>query len=146
MATPRIQTYNPADVIVTFGGQALTGFGQEVVRVERVSPTFVDEAGADQEVVRVNQNDRRGIVTVTLIQSSPSNLYLTGLQLGDEASGAGILPLQVKDNGGNDLHSAPTAWIEGPPRVTYNKGVEQREWVFRTNDLRMFVGGSAQTV
>lgn len=137
-----IETYNPKDIDIIIAGVIMSGFSDDKVRVFRESDAWEDEAGADGEVVRYATNDKRGEIEITLQQTSSSNLVLSGLAKADELSGAGTFPAIVKDNRGNDLHVAPTAWIKQIPEAKYSKGVNTRVWRIRTDNLTNFLGGS----
>lgn len=140
----RIDTYDPKDIILTVAGAIITGYAQDTfVAVDRESNQVEDEVGAEGDVARRITNDKRGSITVTILQTSPANLILSGLARVDELSGDGIFPVIVKDNRGNDLHVAPNSWIQKMPNTVYRAGIEAREWVIRTSNLQMIVGGSA---
>ncbi len=139
----QVDTYDPKDIIVIAAGAIITGYAQDsFVTVERESNQVEDEAGAEGDVVRRLTNDRRGSITITLLQTSRSNLIFSALARADELSGNGIFPVLVKDNRGNDLHIAPNSWIQKMPTTAYRAGVEGREWIIRTGNLQMVVGGS----
>jgi Protein of unknown function (DUF3277) len=136
-------TYDPSQIVVSVAGKVLTGFAPDaVVTVERMTETWHDENGVDGEVVRIARNDRRGKITVHLMQTSTSNLVLSGLINVDELTGANTFPVLVKDNLGNDLHSAGIAWLSKPATAKYGKEQSSREWEIHCADLRMLLGGS----
>lgn len=137
-----LETYDPKKIDVIIAGNIISGFGDEVVSVERDADAFEDDIGAQGDVVRYATNDKRGLITITLLQTSASNLSLSALAKADELSGAGIFPAAVRDNGGQDLHLAAQAWIRKVPKATYKKGVEMRVWEIRTNNLVNFLGGA----
>lgn len=142
--TDRVDTIDPKDVILTVDGKIITGYGQDTyIEVDRDSNQVEDEVGAEGDVTRRITNDRRGTITISLLQTSPSNLILSTLARLDEISGDGIFAVIIKDNRGNDLHMAPNSWIQKMPRVTYRAGVEVRVWPLRTSNLQMIVGGAA---
>ena len=136
-----LQTYDPKEVIVSVNGQLITGFSDEVVTVLRAEDSVRDEVGADGEVVRILQNDRRGEIRISLLPTSASNLVLSALQNADEVTGGSVFPILVQDNRGNDLHAAGEAWIMKPPDAQYNKNAPARVWIIRAADLRMVHGG-----
>ncbi len=136
-----VQTYDPKEIIVTVGGQIISGFSEDVVTVTRVEDAVIDEVGADGEVIRILSNDRRGTVTISLLPTSASNLVLSVIANADELGGGNVVPLLVKDNRGNDLHVGAEAWIVKQPDAIYNKSNQPREWELRVADLRMVVGG-----
>lgn len=141
--TNRVDTIDPKDVSVIVGGKIIDGFGQDQIVVDRESNQVEDEIGADGDVARRITNDRRGTITITLLQTSRSNLVLSGLAIADELSGNITFPVVIKDQRGNDIHIAANAWIQKMPRTVYRMSVESREWTLRTNYLSMFVGGAA---
>jgi len=136
-----MQTYDPKDIIITYGGTILSGFSEDVVTVERAEDQVTDEIGADGEVVRILSNDRRGNIRIFLLPTSPSNLVLSVVANLDELTGAGVKAILVQDNRGNDLHTAAECWIQKQPETIYNKTASPRVWNLRCGDLRMVVGG-----
>lgn len=138
-----VDTYDPKDITVTIAGRIITGFADDVVTVERETNQVEDEAGADGDVTRWITNDKRGTITVSLLPTSSDNAFLSALMIADEETGDGIFPMLIKDQRGLDLHAAPNAWVQQAPRMVYRKGVEAREWRFRTNRLQIFAGGAS---
>lgn len=140
----QVDTYDPKDVSLVVAGAIITGYAQDTfIQVDRESNQVEDEVGAEGDVARRITNDKRGSITITLLQTSRSNLILSGLARADELSGDGIFPTIVKDNRGNDLHVGANSWIQKMPQTTYRAGIEAREWVIRTSNLQMIVGGAA---
>jgi len=138
-----LETYDPKDIEVIVSGLIIAGFADEKVTVERTADGVTSEAGANGDVCRVINNDKRGAITITLQQTSKSNAVLSALYKADEFSGTGVFPVMVKDTRGNDLHIAAQAWIKKIPTAGYNKSVGTRVWVIETNNLQNFVGGAA---
>lgn len=141
--TNRVDTIDPKDVSVIVSGKIIGGFAEDQIAVDRESNQIEDEIGADGDVARRVTNDRRGTITITLLQTSRSNLILSGLAVADELSGSVIFPVVIKDQRGNDVHIAANAWVQKMPRTVYRMGIESRVWTLRTNYLNMFVGGAA---
>jgi len=139
----QVDTYDPKEISVIVAGKVITGFAEDVVRVARESNQVEDEVGADGDVARRITNDRRGSFTITLLQTSRSNLILSGLARVDELSGDGIFPVIIKDLRGNDLHIGANSWIQKQADSVYRSGIESREWVIRTNNLNTVVGGAS---
>jgi hypothetical protein len=140
-----VKIYDPGSVIVVFGTLNLSGFSDgTMVRVERDEDAFTKKVGADGECTRTRNRNRCGSVTVTLMQSSASNLALAALLTADELTpgGTSILPITVKDNQGNSLHTALDAWIRKTPSAEYAKEVGSREWVIDTGKMVNIEGGN----
>lgn len=137
-----VVTYDPTQVIVTVNGSTLSGFVDGTfVAVERAVETFSKVVGAYGEVARVKSADRSGTMTLTLMQSSNSNLVLNALANQDEQSSTGVVPIQVKDLSTNGAVFAAEGWIKGKPKVEWGKEMSNREWVFELASVAITPGG-----
>jgi len=137
--------YDPADVLFVFAGIPISGYADGTfVTAERNNDSFNLNVGSNGDATRAKSNDKSGVVTFTLIQSSASNAALSAILAIDEntPSGDGIGPILIKDGQGDTLIAAETAWLRKPANVTYAREAETREWVLETDNLQMFVGGS----
>lgn len=138
------RTYDSCEVIVSVGGQPLTGFAQSSkVTVERDEDAFTKYIGVDGEVSRSKNCNKAGTVTITLAQTSPSNDLLSELALNDEAANSGVVPILIRDLNGTTLATAPDAWVRKLPSAEFGKEIGEREWVFDCGRLNLFVGGAA---
>ena len=136
-------TYDPRQVALIVGGHQVTGLADGTfLEWTPEGQDWEDISGADGHVARSKTNDRRGTLTLTLAQTSPSNEILSALLTADRADGRGVVPVLVKERGANapTLLSSAGAWIMQPPDVTYNKEVGEREWQLR-GAWDVFVGG-----
>ncbi len=137
-------TYNPKNVLVTWGAVLFSGFADGThINAARNNQTVNTVVGSTGDGARAISNDRSGIVTLTLLQTSSVNALLTAALLLDEASGDGISPMLIKDLGGLDLVKASAMWIQKPSDL--NRGREIGDgnmvWVFETTDLDILSGG-----
>lgn len=139
-----MKTYDPGQVIVTFGSIVLTpGFGEDTfLAYEPADKLFSTKVGASGEVVRSRSRNKSGTFTATLLQSSLVNDLLTAIAAGDALAGTGVLPLQVKDLNGTTLLVAKNAWIEDRPHTEFSKEAGEREWVFAGEEFVEFHGGA----
>jgi len=136
-------TYDPSQVSVTLGEILMSGFAEDsMIEAERPEPTYADVAGADGQVTRAKTSDKRGTVTIHLMQSSDTNDLLSALHIADEQSNAGVRPLMIKDMSGTTVLSASHAWIERPAAANFAKGAGERVWVIKCARLEFFVGGN----
>ena len=138
-----LETFDPKNIELIVAGNLITGFSDDMVSADRDANLFDDDAGAQGDVVRFANNDKRGLITVKLLQTSKSNLFLSGLAKADEFTGLGVFPVVLKDTRGNDLVVAAQAWIRKIASISYKRGVEVREWEIRTNNIQIVVGGAA---
>lgn len=114
------------------------------IEVTRLTDTWVDVSGTGGGVARAKQLDRRGTITVTLLQTAPVNAALSAMAVLDENTegGAGVLPSLVKDRVGLSLYEGLESWVVKMPDVTLEKGVTARQWQIRCAVLEMFEGGN----
>ncbi|NIQ97427.1 MAG: DUF3277 family protein [Desulfuromonadales bacterium] len=141
----RTTTYDPSQVIVTFGSLQLRGFQDGTfIKCARAEAKYTTKAGADGETARTRNLNRAGTVEVTLLQTSVSNAELLAKHIADENSAGGLTPepLVVKDLNGNSLTVAGEAWIEKAPNEEYAKEVGGRVWIFGTGNLRLGPAGN----
>lgn len=133
--------YSPADVIVAWNGVQLLGYANDTfVTVARAEDGFTTVVGAGGDVVRTQNLNRMGTVTVTLLEESPSNAYLTTAALQDELFGLSRGPLLVKNIRGTLICTADVSWIKKIADVEYAKESGQRQWAFDCASL-IFAGG-----
>lgn len=144
---PRVKTYDPKKVIIVFGTKQLTGFADGTfVSIETQGDGVTAIVGCDQEVVRsIAPDNILKNITVTLLQSSDSNDYLSLIQDSDNQSGNGILPMAIKDLSGRSLMVTDQAWIQKKPSFSRGKsaGDGSTQWSFQAvvADEAFLVGG-----
>jgi len=140
-----VRQYDPAEVLVTVDGQAITGFADGTfVETARNSDLFELTVGADGEATRTKSNDLSGRITITLQQTSPSNDILNDLATADEQSNQGVFGSQIRDNSGGTLASGQRSWIVKKPDAAFAKTTENRVWIIETNELVYDVRGNAE--
>lgn len=139
-----VKTYNFGEVDVIFAGIPFEGFADGTgVLVARNNPSSTDVVGSDGEGARAMSNDKSGTVTVTLLQTSATNLALSAISKADEdGGGKEIHSLMVKDGSGFSVASAETAWLEKIADAEYAKEITNRTWVIKTDNLDSVVGGN----
>lgn len=139
----KVKTYDPKLVTVIFGGVPISGFADGTfVTVTPAAERFTKTVGADGEVSRAKSNDKTAEVALTLIQTSPSNDYLSSILAIDNASNLGKLPLQIVDLSGTTVQSWSEAWLKQPPDLEFSKETGERAWMFDTGqpDVENFGG------
>ncbi len=139
-------TLDPKEIIVIINGLTASGFGEEKVRVARLEDAVTSLSGADGEALRMLSNDRRGLITVTLLPNASFNLTLSALGNLDALTGGGTFPILIKNNLGLDLYASPTAWVRRIPEGIFSKTIEPRVWEIDCIELAMVHGGIAAAV
>jgi Protein of unknown function (DUF3277) len=131
---PTVKTYNPSRVTVIMNGFPMSGFADGTfVAIAMTADGIVTQVGADGEIARAINTDRRCTVTISLQQTSPANLYLSGLfQMDTLTCGGTIGPIMVQDLCGETLFMASQAWVVKPADVEFAKEISTRAWQIET--------------
>lgn len=139
----QVRTYDPKQVIVTFGTIAMMGYAEGTfISIERNGQLFEKSRGSDGSVDRTNKNAFDFSVTLTLKQTSPTNQLLSAVAAADQLSNLGVLPLVIKDLNGATVFTAPQAWIQSDPNDEFGDTSGSREWVFDTGPAAKLTGGN----
>lgn len=137
------KTYDPKDYSLIVGGHIVEGFADGTfMTVSRNNDTFALTMGADGEGARAKSNDTSGTFVFTLLQTSRSNAVLSSFHNADELNNGGQVPVLVKDNNGDTVLEASTAWVRKPADVELAKEITSREWTLESDKLTMVVGSS----
>ena len=136
------KTYSFKHTNVLVGGFKIGGFGEEGgVTVTRAEGKWVMTPGADGRVSRSYVASDAGTIAITLMQTSESNATLSQILATDTTTLRAQFPVFIQDTLGGSAYSATDCWIQGPPEVTLNKGVEEYTWTIDCADLAMYVAG-----
>lgn len=130
--------YNSREVLISFGGVEIVGFGEDtMVSWEWDSEFTTDKVGVDGKVSASKTNDYRGTVTFTLMQTSPSNAVLAAFaaQRRFGTSSIGVSSLHVEDLLSGESLTAPNAWVLVPPSGELGSEAGEREWQIRCEQL-----------
>lgn len=137
--------YDPNEISVSLAGVPLSGFADgEFISIAMESDAFSDVVGTDGEVSRSKSNDRRATITISLMQTSPSNDRLSALHNLDLAAnnGAGVGAFLVRDRNGTSVFEADECWIMKAPDVSFDRTATSREWTLRAASLNRFDGSN----
>ena len=131
-------TYDPKKVIITFGGVPIDGYtdGTFVDVTPNDADGFKKKVGANGGVAWAKSADNTHQITISLMQSSVSNQYLSGIRNMDKLTGKGLLPLVITDVNGGSLQFWPLARIKGDPSSWgYGNELTERQWVIDTGQI-----------
>ena len=103
-------------------------------RTATVSPK---KTGCDGEIARSISPDNTYKVKLTLLQTSDSNSYFSGMVNLDRDTGNGLFPILIKDLKGGLVFSTEAAWCVKKAPVTRGKETNNREWELDTGDATM---------
>jgi len=141
--TQQVDTYAPQDINLVVGGKIITGFSDDMIMVSYEVNQVEDEAGADGEVARRIVHDTRATITVSLQQTSSSNLVLSLLANADRLSGDGVVPFVLKNNRGDDLVVGGSAWVQKQADMGFKNAFEPRVWLIRSAYTQMVNAGAS---
>jgi len=143
MADQNVRTFDPKQVIITFGPVIITGFAEGTfITIVQSGPSFEKVKGADGSINRINKNANDHTATMTLQETSISNDALSTIHIADKLSNTGKHPLTVTDLSGTSKFFAPQAWITQPPDAEKADVLSTREWAFDTGIAAHFIGGN----
>ena len=136
-----IKTYNPSQVLVIMNGVPMSGYADGTfVNITMQSDGITTQVGADGEIARAVNTDRRCTVTVTLQQTSPSNAILSSFFSMDLLTCGGTIgPLMVQDLCGETIFMASQAWVVKPADVEFSKEISSRAWQIETAAPSVYV-------
>jgi hypothetical protein len=145
-------SYAPSEVVVIIS-QESSGFSHQIVggaegtfvKVSRDSDTWTHVTSVDNFATRVHSANDSGKITLTLMQSSPSNDILTAVYNRDKAlkNSSGLFTITVKDGSGRSVDFAQEAYISNFPERDYDQTLSNREWVISCTNLQSYVGGNS---
>lgn len=145
MPTPKLTTYSADEVSVTLGSILVDGFADGTfVTLEQETETFGKVVGSDGKVSRFKTLNRSGSVTISVMQTSLSNDLLNALHIldRDAPNGAGIVPMTIRDRSGRSVYFAAQAWIAAPPKPTFGREVESRDWTIHFAEIERTDAGN----
>lgn len=140
-----VRTYNPSRIVIIVHGLPMTGYADGTfVNITMPSDGITTSVGADGEIARAINPDRRCTVTITLQQTSPSNDFLSTIFNMDILTcGGHVAPILIQDLCGETLFSASSCWVVKPADVEFSKEISNRAWQLQTGNPAFYtVGGN----
>jgi hypothetical protein len=113
-------------------GAGQSGYADgEFFTAKQLKPSFTFVEGTDGSVARSKTNSRMIEMTLSFLQTSANNSYLSTLLQADENTpgGIGIGSFVLKDLQGTTLIACTRCWITTPADVNLNRGAEPRKWM-----------------
>lgn len=96
MATNKVRTYNPKEVVIAAGSHIVTGIADDsFISIEANGDGITKKVGCDGEIVRSVSPDSTFKVKIVLLQTSESNAFFSRKVDQDRETGDGLFPLYV---------------------------------------------------
>lgn len=123
-----LKTYDVRDITVTVNGNIISGYASDaVVEIEPNSDNYTSFTGADgDDHTRSRNNDKAGMIRITLAQTSLSNSVLNGLRKLDRQDNSGTFDISVDAPDGS--YTGVDAYINIDPTATYTNEAGNRVW------------------
>ncbi len=136
------KAFDPAQCTFTLGGIELKGYAPGSKITAAFPELYNMVVGLDGEVARGKTNNKTSQWKVSLLQTSVSNrTMMTLFSADDGAPGGLIFPLFYKNNSGDTLITAASAWIVGMPEHAIAAEVGVNEWTVQCGETITYIGG-----
>ena len=133
MGAGRIKTYNPKEVIVSFGNHMANGYADDsFISIEPNGDGITKKVGCDGEIARSITPDNTYVIKATFLQTSLTNSWLQSRHNYDQQTGNGMFPILIKDLRGGMVFSTDAAWVTKSTPRGFGKETNNREWEINT--------------
>lgn len=140
-----VKTFDPNQLTISIGAHIASGFSPDtMLTVEMADVVFNTAVDANGNSYRYKVNNNDGIVTLSILDGSPTNNVLSTFYNTDRQTNAGTFYFMIKDNLGSTLIESAGAYVESVPPVSFGTDVNTRDWVIRITNAGWFVGGFSQ--
>ena len=137
-----LRQFDPKNFEMILAGYRIEGYDLEFFSVETDFNRYSLVQGIDGDAARVRNKLRSGTITIRLLQSSPSNNFMSYTSIIDELSGVGVLPFVAKERGfGGSTIVAPSCFITKIPDPTFGVTHQAREWRLRSDNIFIYLAG-----
>lgn len=122
--------YNAKDTTVTVNGVNITGFGEDMLTIEKDEELFTTSVGAQGDVVKSEINNPLGSATLTVQVTSPQYAYLISL-----AKQSDPFPFWYTNKSLGERSGGTMANIKNYPSIDRGSEAEEGEFEFQIFDL-----------
>lgn len=122
--------YNAKDTTVTVNGVNITGFGEDMLTIEKDEELFSTSVGAQGDVVKSEINNPLGTSTLTVQVTSPQYPYLLKL-----AKQSDPFPFWYTNKSLGERSGGTMANIKNYPEIVRGAEAEDVEFEFQIFDL-----------
>ena len=124
-------------------GDPIKGYAADsFVEIKPLGGGVVPQVGIDGEVTRLVSTDETHEITLTLMQTSESHIYLLERWRKDREDGSGIFTIGVRDGSVQAEHYSHKAWIKNLPEYQYGREAGEFKWTIVTADLNTSIDGA----
>lgn len=134
----KLRSYDPTCVKFIWNGHIFVGFAEGTfIEASRDEDNFSNTYGGDGSLARTKTTNRGGTITLTLQQNSPSNKYLSGIQIADDNTcGLTTGEAIVEDRSEGNIMTGSNVAIMTPASMAYADDQSPKTWVFHAEYLQ----------
>jgi hypothetical protein len=134
-------TYIPSKVDIEISGYKVSGHTEVSFQLD--NPQFTTVKGIRGRNTRIRSKNSSGVLTLGILQTSPTNDLLSEILKKDLQYGTGRLVIKIKDQSGSSLFFCDEAYIAGFPALSFSDKAGTRTWTINclTVPLDQFVVG-----
>ena len=129
-----VATYDAKDTTVIIDGTYITGFGEDMISVEKEEDFFAPSVGAQGDVVKSVVNNSLGTMSIFIQRTSPSKAFLMGL-----AKRTDEFPIWAINKKLGERVGGTKASMLSFPEFASGAEAEDMEFVFQIFDLEFQV-------
>jgi len=123
--------YSFDNVQLVVAGLWITGFaeGDDAIMIEPNVDVNSNVFGAGGDATNIESTNRGGVMTVKLLQTSPSNAVFSGLLAKQRAGGGADFPVALTDlSNPGELVASAHCTLQRWPSIAYGEGHNSRDW------------------
>lgn len=142
-----MKVYSFKNTIVVVNGVEITGWseGDDVIKISRLNDSASHKIGADGGMMMSISADKSGEFTFKLMQTSPSNKFLSSLMALQEGGALTFIPVSVlfQDLFRQDRAAGTAGYLKKPADISRGKEGQEQEWTIVVERLDMLMGDPA---
>lgn len=145
-----LKKYNPKKINAGWTPTTAAGVPTAIAFLGYMDGTFIDveyaedavtpHVGSQGDVSLVLNANRMAVVTITLVQGSPTNELLSKFVPNAKTNSLPTGPFAMADLNGTTLVSGKDAFIRKTAKVEFGKSITGRQWVIVIPDADINVG------
>ena len=125
---------------VILGSQEITGFHENGIEVTPDGEGYTKTVGIDGFVVFNDDANESATFTLNLLQTAPSNGYLSGIFIAAKEGGVVEHPFLIRDENSNTIYTSPNAVVKQIPPSTKVGEVDVLPWQILCGKVVSFEG------
>lgn len=139
-----MQVYSFLNLAVLVNGAQLFDWPEDddSIQAKRRTDSASDKVGADGKMLLTIHADKSGEFTFKLLQTSPSNAYLSNLLAQMENGAATFVPINVRcqDTYRNDVATGTVGYLKKPADFVRGMNAGTQEWVIVVENMDLVFG------